>query len=1281
LFSKLFDNGFTGQSLPSSHPAHSASRHFLSLALSLSLLASSGLASVAPVMAYVDQGALIQLNNDAVKAINKQDYQGAIQKLEQALKLDPTYKNARANLAIAYNNYGLVFQGNPMEAIKYFHKAVLLDPLNPTTLSNLTGIIQKMGKNPKSFPDRVAIGDACRKAADFVGAIVEYGEALKLKDDGPVHEKLADVYRVRDENDKAIEQYQAAGRSGDSAAIEVKLGQAYQAKKDITNAIAAYTKAISMKSDDPDVQEALVSGWEEALKDSPTEPNNHIGLGQAFQYKGDFGQAESEYKLAISLSPGRRNAIAEKLLQGLAAVKDNFQITKYINMGVDLQSRKQYGPALDSYKRALAAAKDPKQKSDILMNMGTAFQAMNDYPSAIGAYQQAIQLDPGNTAAQQGIKTATDQQKDKAVGDLSTAADALFKAGNYDGAIAKYQELLKSDPKDPAVHFNIGAAYQLKKDFDNAIVEYNMAINLDPKNKSYQDSLTKVKDLKVQPIINNAVAKHQAKDYAQAISLYQQALNIVPSNASLWYNLASAQYASQDYGGARTSYVKSLEVDPKAQPDSVYFLATIDENSGKGDQARSEYQQYLSSAKGGPYATQAQTRIAALSKDPSATIKIKSESDLAKDREATDSYAKAVDLQRSGQYDQAITMYQKAIAIQPGNADFKYAVGTAYQQKGDLDQALSNYNLASNMMPANADYKKAIKDATVLKAGPLVKQAFDKQTAGDLPGAIDLYTQALKLDTDNGSVYMNLGVAYQASDNFKAAYDAYQNAYKYDPAGCVDCLYFMGQIEENNGQVGPALAHYSQYNQKAPSGQYAASAKARMAALQTSPANAQKLSTSTDFKNAQGAGDAYNKAVKLQEATKYDEAIPLYEQAISMQPKEPAYVYALATAYQAKGDFENAIAKYKEAIAKAPANQVESFKQAMASAQLAQATPIMDQAVAKHSGGDPTGAIPLYEKGLALYPTNPHGYTNLAGAYQAIDDFNKAKSNYQKAIDLDPKGESDNWYFLGLIDENNSQVPTAVSDYGKYLAAKATGTYAGDAKARVARLKANPTSAQKLSTQAQVKASSAASGAFNDAVALQQAKKYDEAIAKYKEAIQATPNEASYYYSLGTCYQAKEDWDNALGAYQKAGQINPNESAYKQLVTQMKQAKASPLVNSAIEKQTKADAAGKFDLAGAVADYEAALKVNDDGATHSYLGTAYQGLGNNQKALSEYTRALALDKSLVDTYYYLGTVYEALKQPVKAVEEYQRFVRSAPANNQNMAAVKERLKLLAPGRK
>ncbi len=227
-------------------------------------------------VAWADANTVISLNNDGVKALNAGNYAAAIKSFEAALKADPNYKLARDNLAIAHNNYGLQLRNNPPEALKQFHQALYLNQTNATTMQNVDGIIRMMGKNPQSFADRVALGDQARLGADFVGAIIEYSAALKIKDDAKIHIKLGDVYRVRDETDKAIAEYQAAARVGDSADIEVKLGQAYQAKKDIPNAIAAYTKAITFKSDDADVQDALVAGWGRSVE------GKSVGAGKPY---------------------------------------------------------------------------------------------------------------------------------------------------------------------------------------------------------------------------------------------------------------------------------------------------------------------------------------------------------------------------------------------------------------------------------------------------------------------------------------------------------------------------------------------------------------------------------------------------------------------------------------------------------------------------------------------------------------------------------------------------------------------------------------------------------------------------------------------------------------------------------------------------------------------------------------------------------------------------------------------------------------------------------------
>lgn len=202
---------------------------------------------------------------NSTSAIPKK-YVSAVIKCEQRLKLAPDDLALRKILASHYIKIAQSLKSDPYEAIKFLHKADLLEPSNPSVSKNLDDMIEKIGKDPRSSSDRAEIARLARNKADFVSAISEYSQALRLKPSGPMHEQLGDIYRVRDENDKAIEQYIKAQSFGDSKSLEVKLGQAYQAKKDIVSAVAAYAKATAMKSDDPLEQEALVTGWEEALK-------------------------------------------------------------------------------------------------------------------------------------------------------------------------------------------------------------------------------------------------------------------------------------------------------------------------------------------------------------------------------------------------------------------------------------------------------------------------------------------------------------------------------------------------------------------------------------------------------------------------------------------------------------------------------------------------------------------------------------------------------------------------------------------------------------------------------------------------------------------------------------------------------------------------------------------------------------------------------------------------------------------------------------------------------
>jgi Flp pilus assembly secretin CpaC len=151
---------------------------------------------------FSDTASLITLNNEAVIAINATDYARAIKLLEKALKWSPTYKTARINLAIAYNNFGLTLQNKPAEAISYFHRAIYLDASNDTTKGNLEGIIRKLGKNPDSFNDRVALADDALLKNDTRGGIVEYEAALRLKEDQALRAKLSEAIKALEKSTK-----------------------------------------------------------------------------------------------------------------------------------------------------------------------------------------------------------------------------------------------------------------------------------------------------------------------------------------------------------------------------------------------------------------------------------------------------------------------------------------------------------------------------------------------------------------------------------------------------------------------------------------------------------------------------------------------------------------------------------------------------------------------------------------------------------------------------------------------------------------------------------------------------------------------------------------------------------------------------------------------------------------------------------------------------------------------------------------------------------------------
>ncbi len=134
-----------------------------------------------------------RLTNEASSLLEANQLPEAISKLEQAIKLDAKTPYAKENLAVALNNLAIADQTPVEKRIDLLHQSLFWNPKFDTARTNLNNYLESIGHDPKSFAERVKLADQCAAKHDTKGAIVEYTEALSIKEDSGVRNKLAQL--------------------------------------------------------------------------------------------------------------------------------------------------------------------------------------------------------------------------------------------------------------------------------------------------------------------------------------------------------------------------------------------------------------------------------------------------------------------------------------------------------------------------------------------------------------------------------------------------------------------------------------------------------------------------------------------------------------------------------------------------------------------------------------------------------------------------------------------------------------------------------------------------------------------------------------------------------------------------------------------------------------------------------------------------------------------------------------------------------------------------------
>lgn len=325
----------------------------------------------------------------------------------------------------------------------------------------------------------------------------------------------------------------------------------------------------------------------------------------------------------------------------------------------------------------------------------------------------------------------------------------------------------------------------------------------------------------------------------------------------------------------------------------------------------------------------------------------------------------------------------ETIEDQSSAKDFSKRADTYYRQK-DYDNAVQNYNKAIELNPQDADAYSSRGNAYYMK--------------GDHDQAFEDYNKALVLDQTLPHVYINRGnIYYEEGERDQAIIDfnrAIQVSPQYAPAyyrrGRFYASAYYDYKNRNDGDYDRAMRDFNKAIRLNP--RYAEAYNDR-GYLYYYKGNYEQAFMDYDkaIESNPKYAEAYtNRGLAYRVRKEYDQALMDYNKAIELSPKYAgAYTYR-GLVYEEQGDIDQAIADYSKAIEVAP-QYVYAYE---------------CRRLAYVKKGDYDRAVGDCDKVVELKPEDGFAYSERSGVYKGLQK--KAKTwtdwwNYRKSAKADWK--------------------------------------------------------------------------------------------------------------------------------------------------------------------------------------------------------------------------------------------------------------------------------------
>lgn len=346
---------------------------------------------------------------------------------------------------------------------------------------------------PDDVEARLALGEAYYALEEYVGAVEQFERVIELDSERlEVYELLGWSHYHLGDYAEAAESFTRALEAEETAEIYRGLAASFYRLEDYEPALESYQAAVDLDPQDANSQrhvgwsffylqryEEAVPAFSKALEIKETA-EAYKGLAGSFYRLEDYESALEAYREVVGLDP------QDVYSQG--------------QIGWSLFYLQRYGEAIRAFSKAL----DMEETANAYRGLAASFYRLEDYESALGAYREAVALDPkdANSQKQIGWSLFYLQRYEEAVTAFSKALELEETAGTYRGlagsfylledyesALEAYQTFSTLEPDDAHAHARIGWCYVYLDDCENAKISFQRALEINADMESAEEGL------------------------------------------------------------------------------------------------------------------------------------------------------------------------------------------------------------------------------------------------------------------------------------------------------------------------------------------------------------------------------------------------------------------------------------------------------------------------------------------------------------------------------------------------------------------------------------------------------------------------------------------------------------------------------------------------------------------------------------------------------------------------------------------------------------------------